>query len=432
MFFLNPTYLWALLGLLIPVAIHLWSKKEGKTIKVGSTKLLTETESKKSSSIQLNEWFLLLLRMFLLAILVLLISGPNLKGKVEDIPVTYIIEPSLLKNDRIRAIVDTLEKGPSLRLLRSGFPEFEEKDVDQQNTDVPNYWKLAKEMETLQTDSIVVFTNAFFTGIKGKRPEINKKISWITFDFKEQESKTLLATQKENEIELLSALSTGQYTTFSKKVIAKSSQDLKFNTPKDSVVVSYHGKEEKLRLHSQKNITVLLKYADSLSGQVKYIEASLNAIVKYTNRPIKVSKAEPLDSLDLNSFDLIVWLDKDPIPATVSKQLIYRPDNLAHNIIEPGETQNVFYLSKRITSENVVEQHFTEQLLEVFDFYEEIEEEVLEYDKRTVDLQELLPIYGNKKIVAKTSVFTDISKWLLLLLVFGLVVERVLAKLRKQ
>ena len=53
MSFLNPTYLWALLGLLIPIAIHLWSKKEGKTVKIGSIELLRESDSKQTSIIKI-------------------------------------------------------------------------------------------------------------------------------------------------------------------------------------------------------------------------------------------------------------------------------------------------------------------------------------------------------------------------------------------
>ena len=43
MSFAHPLYLWTLLGLLVPIAIHLWSKKEAKTIKIGSVQLLSES-----------------------------------------------------------------------------------------------------------------------------------------------------------------------------------------------------------------------------------------------------------------------------------------------------------------------------------------------------------------------------------------------------
>ncbi|MEQ9166083.1 MAG: BatA domain-containing protein, partial [Fulvivirga sp.] len=59
--FANSTYLFALLGFLIPIAIHLWNKKEAKVIKVGSIQFVPTQDSNQSKSIQLNEVFLLLL-----------------------------------------------------------------------------------------------------------------------------------------------------------------------------------------------------------------------------------------------------------------------------------------------------------------------------------------------------------------------------------
>ena len=100
MFFLNPSFLWALLGLSVPVAIHLWSKKEGKTIKVGSLKFLQESDSQKSSSIKLNEFWLLLLRMLLITILVFILAAPRLHYKSENSPITYLVEKSLFSSSK--------------------------------------------------------------------------------------------------------------------------------------------------------------------------------------------------------------------------------------------------------------------------------------------------------------------------------------------
>ncbi len=98
MFFLNPTYLWAFLGLTVPIAIHLWSKKEGKTIKIGSIQLLNKADTKQSRSIQLNEFWLLVLRLFLISVLVLILSNLHIRKKVDNAPITYIVESSLLQN----------------------------------------------------------------------------------------------------------------------------------------------------------------------------------------------------------------------------------------------------------------------------------------------------------------------------------------------
>ena len=97
MFFANTMYLWALLGLAVPVAIHLWSKNEGKTIKVGSISLLKESETTQNNTLHLNEWILLLLRMLAVALLVFILAGPFAKAKTKRQDLVYLVEPGLIK-----------------------------------------------------------------------------------------------------------------------------------------------------------------------------------------------------------------------------------------------------------------------------------------------------------------------------------------------
>src|SRR5882672_1850538 len=73
--FNNPLYLFALAGLTIPVAIHLLSRKEGKIIKLGSIRHVTETSTQQFKGIKLNEILLLLLRSSMIVVLSLLLSG---------------------------------------------------------------------------------------------------------------------------------------------------------------------------------------------------------------------------------------------------------------------------------------------------------------------------------------------------------------------
>ena len=55
MSFLEPTYLWGLFSLLVPLVIHLINKGDVKTIKVGSVRYLTEQETKHTRQLKLNE-----------------------------------------------------------------------------------------------------------------------------------------------------------------------------------------------------------------------------------------------------------------------------------------------------------------------------------------------------------------------------------------
>lgn len=432
MFFLNPTYLWALLTLAIPLAIHLWSKKEGKTIKIGSIKLLNEADSKQSSSIKLNELWLLLLRMLLITLLIFIMAEPQIKWETQKTQITYIVEPSLLNNKEIVAIIDSLETNESVRLLQTGFPEYHDNELDLINTKVPQYWKLAKEMETLATDSIVVFTNAFISGIKGMRPTINKKIEWIVIDSGEPIKMALKAVQKDNQLQLSYVSSNHQNLTFEKENIPINSDKILFNESKDSVRLSSNEKEHWLPIETEEPIKILLFYDNDFSNEATYIEASFRAISKHLNRTIEIDKVQDTSDLDFTTYKNIIWLSEKPISKIPYKILTFKADNLAQDIIVNGPSKNLFYLTKSLNTENIIEEHLPEQLLNMLDLHQKLEGKIKQYDKRLMDREELLTATSTVKTKEKYPTILNISKWLWIFLIVLLVTERILANYRKQ
>ena len=74
--YLNPMVWWGLLGLLVPVLIHLLSKKERKIIPFGSLRFLEPIESDSARSIQLSGYVLLMLRLLLVGLICALLFQP--------------------------------------------------------------------------------------------------------------------------------------------------------------------------------------------------------------------------------------------------------------------------------------------------------------------------------------------------------------------
>ncbi|EZH72245.1 hypothetical protein ATO12_25255 [Aquimarina atlantica] len=434
MFFLNPTYLWALLGGIVPIAIHLWSKKEGKTIKIGSIQLLDESDSKQTSSIQINELWLLLLRLLLISTLVMIIAEPQVKGKVTAVPITYIVEPSLLEYEEVNAILDTIETEAPIRLLQAGFPEYQnESTYEETPTVTPGYWQLVKEMETLETDSIVVITNGFISGIKGKRPKLHKNISWVILDPGKPTKNMLSAIKKEDAIQLLSVSGDDQHLSFEKELVPIGSAQIEFNKAKDSIVLSVNGNQEQHPLITESPIDILVFYDDSLSTEKTYIEASYRAISKYLNRPIDVRAVQNIDTIHLDTFNTVIWLSKNETPQTFSTLLLYKPDDLSHKIIEKGSSKEVFYLTKSLNAERIVSEYFAEHLLAILNHNEGLEEKIKSYDKRVIHIEELLPVIATDvKKNKKNPTALEISKWLWFLCILFLITERIVAKYRKQ
>jgi hypothetical protein len=74
MSFLNSIALWGLLAISIPVLIHLWNGKRGKTIAWAAMDFLTDAENRVSKGIKLENWLVLLLRILGIGLLVLILA----------------------------------------------------------------------------------------------------------------------------------------------------------------------------------------------------------------------------------------------------------------------------------------------------------------------------------------------------------------------
>jgi len=432
MFFLNPTYLWALFGLTIPIAIHLWSKKEGKTIKIGSIKLLSEADSRQSSSIKLNELWLLCIRMLIISFLVLILAEPQIKKQIPNGAITYLIEPSLINNDHILKLIDSLESENSLRLLQKGFPLLSTDFNENTEHRTPNYWQLAKDMETLASDSIIVITNAFSSGLKGKRPQVNTAIEWLIFDGEAPAKQFIEAFEKNDSIELRSLLSNSQGITFRRDRISLNSSKLIFNASKDSLKIEGNDHQNWTALQKRQPIDILLFYEDKFTKEAIYIEAAFNAISKHVSLPFAVKKTKDSTHVNSNSFDCIVWLSDKPNLKNSAKTLLYKIDHLASSMITKGSSKGVFYLTTALNTENIIGEHLPEQLLKLLELHPELDKTIKKYDQSIVSKQELNPIIKNDKTdKAYTSIY-NISPWLWLFLALLLILERVIAFIRKQ
>jgi hypothetical protein len=417
MSFLNPIYLWALLGLLVPIAIHLWSKKEGKTIKVGSIELLRESESKQTSSIKPNELWLLLLRMLVISLVTLILAEPQLKLKSKNAAVTYLIEPSLLKLEKASSILNSIDDSGNIKLLMPNFPELTNINLENVTTKTPNYWQLAEEMQNIASDSIVVYTKALASGFKGMRPSIHKNIEWILIDTEESiEKLPIKATKIDTNVELLTMFSTDKNTSFEKILVKESDYDV-----------------ADLEIVTKNPVKILLFYEDVFTNDSRFLEASLSAASIHINRTFDITKTQETQDLNFESFDVVIWLAKNnQVPNGINKLLEYKSDNLSNSLIVESSTKNQFYLTTHLNTENSVENHLPEQLLNILNLNTGLNKVIQENDKRVFSKAELLPTFATSKSKDKSSNYLSISKWLWLILGITLLGERFLASYRKQ
>jgi len=432
MVFLNPTYLWALLGLAVPIAIHLWGKKEGRTIKMGSIQFFKESDPKKTSSISINEWWLLLLRILIIGVIVGILAEPALQKKKSKNEVAYVIEPSIALDADFKDLVDSLDLDHDLKLLQKGFQDLETEDLDSTDNITPDYWQLAKSMEKLQADSIVVFSRAYVAGIQGKRPEISKRINWILLNAENPKTLPVESRRRGSDIQVISMLSDDKRIKFEKETFDKNDASFQINNEGDSVNVTEANENHRLALKKEIEINVQLYYSGSLADEARYIESTFSAISKYLDADIKLSKTRNRDSLKIKEGNPLIWLsDESPVKSSGSL-LIYRPDSLANALIEPGVSKNTFYLTSPLNAENIVEKHLAEKLIGFLDLHKGIDQEIKKNDTRVLDRAAFLPTENLAKIKKNQSVTTSVSHWFWIILAILLLGERALAAYRKQ
>ncbi|MBF9144125.1 BatA domain-containing protein [Hymenobacter properus] len=123
---LNPAALLALTGLLVPVAIHLWNRRPGREVAVGSLRWLTAGANRRLRNLKLEQLWLLLLRAALLAVLAVAVAGPVWQQPQLSSRGVVLLSPEVQGLPALAALKPTIDslrrRGYGLRWLAAGFP----------------------------------------------------------------------------------------------------------------------------------------------------------------------------------------------------------------------------------------------------------------------------------------------------------------------
>ena len=178
---LAPGWLIALAALSIPVLIHLWSRRERRVIRVGSTKRIEASVQHRARRLRITEWPLLLVRMALLALLVLLLAGPIWRSSQAESDAAErwtLVSPDTPLNSSMLRLIDSLAAETDVRVLKAGFPSF---DADNPpNPEHVSIWSLLREADALLPagSSIDVVAPPLATRFSGARPTLSAKVTW--------------------------------------------------------------------------------------------------------------------------------------------------------------------------------------------------------------------------------------------------------------
>lgn len=342
--FLIPILFLFTFSILIPIIIHLLSRKRGKTIKIGSVKLIAESQSSKLKNIKLSELPLLLLRTVLLILLVLLLAKPNwLDHESINEPEGkrwVLISPEVLgkTNLSINTKIDSLIlNGYEPHLFQSRFPKINLNENIKYDWSTPNYWSLLREADAILPpgSKLIVFAPNRLNSIGGERPQLDLEVTWQP-----------IAVDKSQWIEQVKVVEDNLQITFGFSDSSKTMfEDLELEIPKTARIFSKNNlppvevipnlqKEEiHIRLvqtaqssdfltiqSNPPKLAIQIFYENNRTDDANYVRTAVSAVDEVLKIPISISmiSIEDFDKKS-GSVKVIFWLSSLEVPEKFKK-----------------------------------------------------------------------------------------------------------------
>jgi hypothetical protein len=205
--FLAPIFLAGFIALAVPIIIHLWSKNTKTSMAFGSVRFLEETETRTMRSIMPSQWLLLLLRILLVTVLVLLLSGLVWNQNPEKVRKLYLIDREYSDNPVVAALYDTLPASDKMLWLASSFPDFSEPTPH----DSTSYWSLLSNAKLTHAENVVVISPLLVKDFWGKKRAFPVEYQWIQLPNDSKEKLGLTFTQKGEKWQL-KTIASEEYT----------------------------------------------------------------------------------------------------------------------------------------------------------------------------------------------------------------------------
>jgi hypothetical protein len=347
MILLNSIWLFALVALGIPVAIHLWNIKRGKILKVGSISLITAA-SQNSRSFKLHDLLLLLLRCLLLALVAFVLAMPLWQRHINTSQIKgwMLIPRENLKESyqKFKPKIDSLNKaGYEFHYFNKGFEKSDLNKILSDTTSFKHvsnasYWSLIQQLNGQIPSSLPVylFTSNRASYFNGDKSEVALNLCWQTYTTADSANnwiaKAWLANNNDIHVVEGNSKPTGTFYTD----YAVQPGNLK-NTP---LVVNTDNGRLTVNLKNSNSIAVdtstwrFAIYVDRNSPDAGYVRAALESVIQFTKHKAVIKQYTDAGQIPAHQ-SWIFWLSNKP----VNKSLIQNADNLF--VYETGKVKQI-------------------------------------------------------------------------------------------
>ncbi|NII29760.1 hypothetical protein HB364_32075 [Pseudoflavitalea sp. X16] len=284
---LYPIALLAGAAVMIPVLVHLWHVRKGKTRRVGSIALLTTPSRQRARNLRITNWPLFLLRCLLLLLLALLLAKPVwITERSQSKQAGWILIPQAqLKTAyaQYRPQIDSLlAAGLELHNFSTGFKQLQLKDSIQPigimdgclpgdtYEAVVSRWSLLKVLDANLPPSfpLHVFINNRLSPYHGDRPVTHLNLYWHSFSQGDSiiESPVLSYVTTDGKIKNIARVTTPQGNYYQEEKAGA----LFTTTPDTSII--------RVAIYAGKN-----------TADARYVKAAIQAIGTFTGKRIDIT-----------------------------------------------------------------------------------------------------------------------------------------------
>jgi hypothetical protein len=411
----HPIYLWALAGILVPLLIHLLSRKPGKVVQVGSIRHLSDSNSRRFSSLRFNEYLLFVLRALLVVIFALLLSG---LARMESgtAPRWVLLEPGFEPVPGLRESLDSLqEAGYEFRYLAEGFPRME---TDTGRAAPVNYAFLLHCLEEEGVEAVVYAGNRLPAFLGPRRP-LPERVKWIQLPGISRERVWKADRPGSDTTWLLSGQTGPERTMFSHRVVTTTA-----GRP-DSLGGAG---DEIVDLGIQTPIKVWISAGESTQRQAGLLEAAIRAIAGFSGREIIITREAELRSGG-PSQDFIFDLSRDT-PTREEKIPVIRLQEKHTGSLLAQTGADLWVVNGNLDRQSVLRENFLVELAGVLLRDRTLEQNIRDWDQRAIDES----IFFNGYAQAATGGIPapePLDKWLILTLLLIFILERTTAFFRR-
>lgn len=358
--FASTIWLWGLAGLIVPIAIHLLSRKQGKVVRFGSIRHLQETTTRQFRSIRLNEVLLLALRCLFILLLVFLLAGLQfsaLKTKYKWL----LIEKGLENDPKYTRLIDSLKaNGFEMKALADN----DEKYSGTVTTQKIDYWNLVGKLKP--GSEIVVLAYNYADGFKGKRISLPEGVHWLAAEPDSMEYVLSEVELSDDSIVIRKGKSWSDKTYFENSGRARADLDSATFQPRDTISVGI--------------------FFDSAYGNDKRILiAALKAVQMKTSVSLRIEEIPNNEWTGDSRYDWSISLSKKSPDLDESLLLIDENDvQRKKPILKKSTNSNHIWVTKRLNEEVALQANLAVQLAMILQPQKRYEHRMRGFDRRAL------------------------------------------------